>query len=99
MTERPPNRATSLVARRDQPLLAVPLEEDGTELVRYTIEEGTAEADTLPETVRDALSLAGAWSDLDWEETVDKLDRIRHESEPTPPIGELWSATSWTPRP
>jgi uncharacterized protein (DUF433 family) len=33
-----------------------------------------------------ALSLAGAWSDLDFDEMIDALDRIRHESKPTPPI-------------
>jgi hypothetical protein len=36
--------------------------------------------------VQDALSLAGAWSHLDWDDMVDALDRIRHESKPTPPI-------------
>ena len=29
---------------------------------------------------------AGAWSHLDWEEALDELDRIRHESVPPPPI-------------
>lgn len=36
--------------------------------------------------VQKALGLDGAWSDLDWEEALDELDRIRHESKPTPPI-------------
>jgi uncharacterized protein (DUF433 family) len=36
--------------------------------------------------VAEALSLIGAWSDLDWDETIAALDRIRHESKPTPPI-------------
>ena len=36
--------------------------------------------------VHDALRLAGAWSHLDWEEMVEALDRMRHESKPTPPI-------------
>jgi hypothetical protein len=36
--------------------------------------------------VQDALSLAGAWSHLDWDDMVEMLDRIRHESKPTPPI-------------
>jgi uncharacterized protein (DUF433 family) len=35
--------------------------------------------------VERALSLAGAWSDLDFDEMLDALDRIRHESKPTPP--------------
>ena len=32
------------------------------------------------------LSLFGAWSDLDWETALEELDRIRHESKPTPPL-------------
>ncbi len=38
------------------------------------------------EVVADALGLAGAWSDLDWEQTAEELDRIRHTNPPTPPI-------------
>ena len=41
------------------------------------------------EGIQRALSLAGAWSDLDWEETLEELDRIRHQTPPTPPIDEL----------
>lgn len=36
-----------------------------------------------------AFAAIGSWSDLDWEETVAALDRIRHESGPTPPIEDL----------
>ena len=32
------------------------------------------------------LALAGSWSDLDWDDMIRQLDRIRHESTPTPPI-------------
>jgi len=32
------------------------------------------------------LPVAGAWSHLDWDEMVEALDRIRHDSKPTPPI-------------
>src|SRR5712691_8789695 len=35
---------------------------------------------------QDACCLAGVWSDLDWEQAADELDRIRHESRPTPPF-------------
>lgn len=45
------------------------------------------EASTSPDNVQQALSLAGAWKELgDWNEVMDELDRIRHESKPTPPI-------------
>jgi hypothetical protein len=32
--------------------------------------------------VRDVLNLAGAWSDLDWEEVEAALARIRQDSKP-----------------
>jgi len=35
-------------------------------------------------------TLLGIWKDLDpdldWDELADELDRVRHESKPTPPI-------------
>lgn len=83
---RPP-RELSLVVERNQPVIAIPLVEDGREVVRYMVEDTPADtASPLPPSVQDALDLAGAWSDLDWDETMDALDRIRHESRPTPPI-------------
>ena len=43
--------------------------------------------ENLPKSVQDALALAGAWSDLKDDE-FEALDRIRHESKPTPPVDE-----------
>lgn len=42
--------------------------------------------ETLPPSVRVALALGGAWSDLQGDDEFAALDRIRHESPPTPPI-------------
>ncbi len=72
-------------ARMQQPLIAIPMEHDGEEEVAYFVSEEAAEQ-ASPERVHEAVQLAGAWSDLDWEATVTALDRIRHESTPTPPI-------------
>ncbi len=36
--------------------------------------------------IKEALALAGAWGDRDWNEVEDELDRIRHSSKPTPPF-------------
>lgn len=36
--------------------------------------------------VKEALALAGAWADLPSENMEEELDRIRHESKPTPPL-------------
>ena len=66
------------------PLIGIIVEEKGKEVVRYFTEE--AQADQASPGVEEALGLAGAWSDLDFDETLDALDRIRHESTPTPPI-------------
>ena len=50
--------------------------------------QGAPAEDALPKPVRDALALAGAWSDLRDDDEFEALDRIRHASNPTPPIGE-----------
>jgi hypothetical protein len=31
-------------------------------------------------------SLAGAWRDLAWDDEVEAFDRMRHATQPTPPI-------------
>ena len=44
--------------------------------------------EALPPSVRVALALGGAWSDLQDDDEFAALDRIRHESAPTPPVEE-----------
>jgi hypothetical protein len=73
-------RARALVTPDDAPRIAIPFEEDSREMVRYFASAIT------DQDVQDALSLVGAWSDLDWDEMIEALDRIRHESEPPPPV-------------
>jgi len=75
-------RISSLVVDRDQPVVATPLIENGREVVHYAVDTKTHTSARRPGSVQDA----GVWSDLDWDETVEALDRIRHESQPTPPI-------------
>ena len=70
-------------------LFGVPLDETGHEAVRYFVEESNAPVDVDDDGVRQALSVIGAWCDLDWEHALDELDRIRHESRPTPPIDQI----------
>jgi len=69
-----------------QPLFGVLDEVDGREVVRYFAGDVPADGELDEDVIADALSLAGAWSDLDWERTAAELDRIRHASPPTPPI-------------
>jgi hypothetical protein len=70
----------------DQTLIGIPSRENGCDVVRYFAREADAGAALSDAAVQDALSLAGAWNDLNWGETIAALDRIRHESVPTPLI-------------
>ncbi len=70
----------------NQPLIGIPFEENGKEVVRYFSEETQADKAVSDDATQTALNLAGAWSDLSWEEMEKELDRIRHESKPTPPF-------------
>jgi hypothetical protein len=88
MSQQQSGNTAILRVRRDQPLIAIPLIEDGEEVTYYFVDEQTAD-EFMVQRGTDARSLAGAWSDLDWEETIEALDRIRHESKPTPPIDDL----------
>ncbi len=76
------------VARADQPLIAVPLGEDNGE-VGYFTDEREADAAAAATTLERALAVIGAWEEIDSPDALDQLDRIRHESPPTPPIDNL----------
>jgi hypothetical protein len=84
-----PSRAPGLAVRADRPLIGIVLIEDGEEVTRYFDDEAEADASVAAQTAADARALAGAWSDLDWEEMVEELDNIRHANPPTPPIDDL----------
>lgn len=77
----------SLVVLPDEPLIGVVQVEDGREVTRYFVDDDDAARGG--QTAADARALAGAWSDLDWDEMVEELDQIRHANTPTPPIDEL----------
>lgn len=90
MPQQHPEQRHGFVARRDQPLIGVLVREDEQELVRYFADEQEVDAAFGRTRVQEALKLAGAWKDLgDWAEVEEELDRIRHQSQPTPPIDEL----------
>lgn len=79
-------QSQSLVVRRDQPLIEIVVADGDEEMVHYFTDEAGVDAAATPDSVQRALSLLGAWSDLDWEEAEAELDRIRHANPPTPPI-------------
>jgi hypothetical protein len=83
------HRQPGLSAPIDAPLIGVVQHEDGREVVRYFTDEREADQTSRQASIQRALDLAGAWSDLDWDEMEAALDRIRHESRPTPPIDDL----------
>ena len=86
MTDTAFTTTPSFVLSENQPLIGIPFEENGKEVVRYFSEETQADNAVSDDATQTALDLAGAWSDLSWEETEKELDRIRHQSKPTPPF-------------
>ncbi len=78
-----------MVVADDQPLIGVIERQNGRDVVRYFADEEAADGAIPRSATQAALAVIGAWSDLDWDETIKALDRIRHESKPTPPIDDL----------
>ena len=83
------DRVPILSVRHDQALVGVPASENGQEVTHYFADDDADAQAPSDQTLQAALAAIGSWSDLDWEETVAALERIRHESEPTPPIEDL----------
>ncbi len=71
-----------------EPLIAVPV---GDDHMRYFTSEAELRATIGQDVIQRGLELAGAWGDLGMseEEMLKALDRIRHESNPTPPIDSI----------
>ena len=86
MTYQQVQEFTNVQAAPGQPLIGIMTEEQGREVVRYFTTEQDADRVLVEDTTQAALALAGAWSDLAWDELAQALDRIRHESQPTPPL-------------
>ena len=73
----------------DEPIISIPDRDDPTRWHNFYTEED-ADAYAGREGIERALAAAGAWSDLDYDEMLDAVDRIRHASVPTPPIEFDW---------
>ena len=87
VADAPAHRPEGLTTHGRQPLIGVPV--DGPEeAVRYFTSEEEADRALSHDqsNIQAALSAIGSWSDLDFDEMLDELDRIRHQSKPTPPI-------------
>lgn len=83
MSEQP---GAELLARLHQPLIGVVDVDGSEETVRYFCAVQEADDALTTEAPDDERSLAGIWSHLSWDDMVRELDRIRHDSVPTPPI-------------
>ncbi len=86
MAEQQSSRTAGFMVHRNQPLIGIISHEDGQEVVHYFAEEAEADAAISSSAIQEILSLAGSWSDLNWDVVEEELYRIRHESRPTPPI-------------
>lgn len=86
MSHSPLSSNSGFSIRFDQPLIGVLVEENGEWMVRYFSEEAEADTVTSRSVSQDAIRLAGAWSDLDWEALKRGLDSIRHESPTSPTL-------------
>ncbi|MGN6754890.1 MAG: hypothetical protein ACTHMJ_00730 [Thermomicrobiales bacterium] len=67
-----PTGSPHLILDEHQPLVAVPLVEAGQEVVHYFPDD---EAPVSDQDVAEAIALAGAWSDLDWDDLERELSR------------------------
>ena len=83
--QRGPSMA-SLTVREDQGLVGVVVAENGLQATRFFTDESEADESLVDAGTQAALQAIGAWADLDWDEAVEELDRIRHQSKPSPPL-------------
>lgn len=81
-----PHPRRSIRVRPDQGLIGIPERDNGQPVVRYFTNDADADKALDDASIQQVLNLAGAWRDLDSDQGLDELDRIRHESKPTPPI-------------
>ncbi len=62
------------------------LKRDNTPLAVLTPVKKKQPSQAKRKAIEETLALAGTWSDLDFEEMLNALDHIRHDSTPTPPL-------------
>ena len=68
-----------LDVRPGQPLIAIPFQDGDVWVTRYFASEADANAFTARESrIQRSLGAIGGWDDIDFDEMLDELDRIRH---------------------
>jgi len=86
MAERQSDQSQSFLVPQDQALIGVVIRQHGQEVTRFFADEEAADAALPAQATDDALRLAGSWHDIPWDELSEGLDRIRHDSPPSPPL-------------
>ncbi len=85
-TEKYGPTSVGLTVREDQGLVGILVTENGHQATRFFTDEAEADDALGDSATQAALQAIGAWADLDWDTAVEELDRIRHESKPSPPL-------------
>jgi len=80
------DHAPSLFVPDTQALIGLVIRRHGREVTRFFADEAEADRELSQQATDQALQLAGCWSDLPWDDLEEGLERIRHESPPSPPI-------------
>ena len=62
------------------------LRENNHDIALLTPVDRENKQQTSRQAIEETLALAGSWKDLDFDDMIEQLDRIRHESKPTPPL-------------
>src|SRR5947209_8935490 len=62
------------------------LRENSHDIALLTPVDTEKKQKTNQQAIEETLALAGSWKDLDFDDMLEQLDRIRHESKPTPPL-------------
>ncbi|MBA3945454.1 MAG: hypothetical protein H0X37_12925 [Herpetosiphonaceae bacterium] len=83
------SRETEVVVQLHQPLIAIPFEQNGEEVVHYFFDDAQADIALGQDGRQGAIKLAAVWSDLDGDAMLASLEQWRRESPPTPPLESL----------
>jgi hypothetical protein len=86
MSKLPVSPPARITVREDQGLVGIAVAENGHQATIFFADEDEADEAFGDAGVQAALQAIGAWADLDWDEAVEELDRIRHASPPSPPL-------------
>jgi hypothetical protein len=62
------------------------LRENSHDVALLTPVDTERKQQTNRQAIEEILALAGSWKDLDSDDMLEQLDRIRHASKPTPPL-------------